>query len=51
MQKLIIRVPHNGFFDASVKTLEAIEHIQIDFFILIIRVPHVGSADVYIRDI
>ena len=38
--KLIIRVLHNGLFDAWMKTLETIEHAQIKFFILIIRVPH-----------
>ena len=39
--KLIIRVPHNGLFDAEMKTLETIENAQVEFFfILIIRVPH-----------
>ena len=44
--KLIIRVPHNGLFDASMKTLETIDRAQIEFFVLIIRVPHVSSIDV-----
>ena len=43
---LIDRIPHNGLFAAKMKTLEAIEHAQIDFFILIIRVPHASSIDV-----
>ena len=36
----------NGLFDASMKTLETIEHAEIKFFILIISVPHVSSTDV-----
>ena len=49
--KLIISVLHNDLFDASMKTLETIEHAQIEFFILIIRAPHVRSIDVQIRAI
>ena len=44
--KLIIKVPHNGSFDAEMKTPETIEHAKIEFFILIIKVPHVSSIDV-----
>ena len=44
--KLIIKVPHNGLFDAKIKTLEAIKHAEMELFILIIRVPHVSSTDV-----
>ena len=33
------------------KTLETIEHAQIEFFILIITVPHVSLIDVEIRAI
>ena len=44
--KLIIKVSHNGSFDAKMKTLETIEHAQIECFILIIRVPYVSSIDV-----
>ena len=44
--KLIIKVPHNGSFDAKMKTLETFEDAQTEFFILIIRVPHVSSIDV-----
>ena len=44
--KLIIRVPHNGSFDAQIKTLETIEQAKIEFFILIVRVPHVSLIDV-----
>ena len=43
---LIIRLPHKGSFDAQMKTLETIEHAQIELFILIIRVPHVSLIDV-----
>ena len=43
---LIIRVPHKGLFDAQMKTIETIEHVQIEFFILIIRVPHFSSTDI-----
>ena len=39
-------VPHNGLFDAQMRTLETIEHAQIEFFILIIRVPHISAIDV-----
>ena len=42
---LIIRVPHNGLFDAQIKTRETIEHAQIEFFIFIIRILHVRSVD------
>ena len=49
--KLIIRVPHNGLFDTYKKTLETIEHAQIEFFILIIRVSHVSSINVWIKAI
>ena len=44
--KLIIKVPHNGSFDAQIKTLETIEPVQIEYFILIIRVLDVSSIDV-----
>ena len=44
--KLIIRVRHNGSIDALMKTLETIEHAQIDFFILIIRIPHDSLIEV-----
>ena len=43
--KLIIRV-RNGLFDAQMKPLKLIEHVQIEFFILIIRVSHVRSIGV-----
>ena len=49
--KLIVKVPHNGSFDAQMKTPETIEHAQTELFILIIRIPHVSSTDVYIRAI
>ena len=42
---MIIRVPHNGLIDAKAKTLETVEHAQIELFILIIKVPHVSSID------
>ena len=39
--KLIISVPHNGSFEAQIKTLVTTEHAKIEvFFILTIRVPH-----------
>ena len=41
-----MKTPHNGLFDAEMKTLETIEHAQIELFILIIRLPHVSSIDV-----
>ena len=44
--KLIIKVSHNGSFDALIKILETTEHAQIELFILIISVPTVSSIDV-----
>ena len=41
--KLIIKVSHNGSFDALIKILETTEHAQIELFILIISVPTVSS--------
>ena len=29
---LIIRVPHDGLFDASIKTFETTEYSQMEFF-------------------
>ena len=42
--KLSIMVPDNDLFDAQMKTLETIEHAQIEVLILIIGVPHVSSC-------
>ena len=44
--KLVIRVPHNGLFNAQMKTLETIVHAEFEFFISILRVPHVSSIEV-----
>ena len=38
-------VPDNDLFDAQMKTLETIEHAQIEVLILIIGVPHVSSCE------